>query len=74
MTNIGGLSPGVNSWAYAINDAGTTVGWWDGSSVNSQALMWNENLEITALAPILSPDTLISNAYDISDNGLKLRS
>ncbi len=70
LTDIGSVSPGVDTWAYAINDAGTAVGWWETSGAPSQALMWNENLEITALAPLLSGNTVSSHAYDINDQGV----
>ena len=70
LTDIGSVSPGVDTWAYAINDAGTAVGWWQTSGVLSQALMWNENLEITAFAPLLSGNTVTSHAYDINDQGV----
>lgn len=70
LTDVGNQSPGVDTWAYAINDAGTAVGWWETSGAQSQALMWNENLEITALAPLLSGNTVSSHAYDINDQGV----
>ena len=68
-TDVGALSPGVNTWAYAINDSSLTVGWWNGGGVNSQALMWAADFQITALSPLLAPNVAISNAYDINSSG-----
>lgn len=69
FADVGALSPGINTWAYAINDSSVAVGWSNSGGVNSQAMMWDDDLDITALWPLLGGNVEISNAYDINDKG-----
>ena len=66
MTDLGGLAPGEDSYAYGINDSGQVVGSAGLSDGTSHAFIWTEE---TGMVDIGTPGGVFAIAFAINSSG-----